>query len=153
VRVADYLAQEQIDFDPIPHAPAFCASRRARWLSTPGHRIAKAVLLCGPDGFFLAVLRATHEVALDELSALWGGPVRLAGAEESARIFRDCEWGAASAFGNLYGLPTVLDAGFAPVDQLVFEIGSHFADVRLSCRDYERLTGAMRLDFARQVSP
>ena len=81
-----------------------------------------------------------------------GVTVRLARPEESARVFRDCEWGAASAFGNLYGLPTILDAGFAAADQLVFEIGSHFADVRLSCRDYERLTGAMRLDFAR-VSP
>lgn len=149
MRVTNYLADQRIEFDPIPHAPAFSASRRARWLRTPGRNVAKAVLLCGPDGFFLAVLRATHEIALDELSDLWAGPVRLAHADESARIFRDCEWGAATAFGNLYGLPTILDAGFAANDQLVFEIGSHFADVLLSCRDYERLTGAMRLDFAR----
>jgi len=151
MRTTNYLAEQRVAFAAVAHAPAFSASRRASWLRTPGREVAKAVLLAGPDGHFLAVLRATHQVALDELSNLWSGSVRLASPDESARVFRDCEWGAASAFGNLYGLPTILDAGLAPDDVIVFEIGSHFADVRLTCRDYERLTGAMRLDFARPL--
>jgi Ala-tRNA(Pro) deacylase len=151
MRSTSYLAEQRVAFDPIAHAPAFCASRRASWLRTPGREVAKAVLLAGPDGLFLAVLRATHEVALDELSGLWSGTVRLASAEESARVFRDCEWGAASAFGNLYGLPTILDAGLDAGDRIVFEVGSHFAGVRLTCRDFERLTGALRLDFTRPL--
>src|SRR4051812_42860880 len=116
MRVVNYLADQRVRFDPLPHAPAFSASRRARWLRTPGRQVARAVLLVGPGGCFLAVLRSTHEIALNELTRHWGGPLRLARLDEAAAVFRDCEWGAVPAFGNLYGLPTVLDDGIHPED-------------------------------------
>lgn len=152
MRATSYLADQHVPFDPLPHAPAFCASRRARWLRSPGREVARAVLLVGPDGPFLAVLRCTHEIDLDALARHWGGPIRLARLDEAAAVFRDCEWGAVPAFGNLYGLPVVLDAGLRE-EEVVFEIGSHFADVRLSARTFEQLTGAFRVDFARRLRP
>src|SRR4051812_45414666 len=123
MRVANYLAAQNVSFDPLAHAPAFSASRRARWLRTPGQYVARAVLLVGPECRLLAVLRSTHEIALDELARHFGGPLRLAKIDEAVKVFRDCEWGAVPAFGNLYGVPTVLDAGIHPQDEIVFEIG------------------------------
>jgi Ala-tRNA(Pro) deacylase len=151
MRTADYLADQQVPFALLLHAPAFTASKRARYLRVAGRDVAKAVLLVGPEGPFLAVLPATQIIDLDLLTHHWGGPIRLARAEEAARLFFDCEWGAASAFGNLYGLPTLLDAGMAPDAWVVFEAGSHFEDVRLYCDDFERLSGALRLAFARPL--
>jgi Ala-tRNA(Pro) deacylase len=151
MRVTNYLAAQNVPFDPLAHAPAFCASRRARWLRTPGQYVARAVLLVGPEGYLLAVLRSTHEIALDELARHWGGPLRLGTIDEAVNVFRDCEWGAVPAFGNLYGLTTVLDAGIRSQDEIVFEIGSHFADVLMTCGEFERLTGAFRADFARPL--
>jgi Ala-tRNA(Pro) deacylase len=151
MRSADYLAAQRVPFDALPHAPAFCASRRARWLRTAGREVARAVLMVGPDGPFLVVLRSTHEIDLTALARHWGGPLRLARPDEAAAVFLDCEWGAVPAFGNLYGLPTLLDAGIESQDEIVFEVGSHFAGVRMACRDYERLTGALRLDCCRPV--
>src|SRR5262245_32881176 len=151
MRVTNYLSAQNVPFDPLAHAPAFCASRRARWLRTPGRDVARAVLLVGPEGFLLAVLRSTHEIALDDLARLCGGPLRLASIDEAVAVFRDCEWGAVPAFGNLYGLTTVLDDGIHPHDEIAFEIGSHFADVRMTCGEFERLTGASRMSFARPV--
>jgi Ala-tRNA(Pro) deacylase len=152
MRVANYLSAQNVPFDPLAHAPAFCASRRARWLRTPGQYVARAVLLVGPDGYLLAVLRSTHEIDLTELARRFPGPLRLARIDEAVEVFRDCEWGAVPAFGNLYGLPTVLDAGMDSDDEIVFEIGSHFADVLMTCGEFERLTGACRVDFARPLT-
>jgi Ala-tRNA(Pro) deacylase len=153
MRIADYLARQHVPFEALLHAPAFTASKRARYLRLAGRDVAKAVLLVGPDGPFLAILPATHQVDLDLLSSYWGGPVRLARVQEAARLFFDCEWGALSAFGHLYGLPTLLDSGVSSSASVVFEAGSHFQDIRLSCEDFERLTGSLRLSFARPIRP
>jgi Ala-tRNA(Pro) deacylase len=108
------------------------------------------VLLCGPEGFFLAVLPATHRIDLAGLSRYWGGPVRLARDDEAARVFRDCEWGVVPAFGNRYGLPTLIDSSLPPDTWIVLEGGTHVEAVLLHCSDFERLSGSFRLSFARR---
>ena len=47
MRVADYLADQQVSFEALLHAPAFSASKRARSLRVAGRDVAKAVLLAG----------------------------------------------------------------------------------------------------------
>jgi Ala-tRNA(Pro) deacylase len=150
MRIADYLTEQRVPFESLPHPPAYCAQKRAKYLHVKGSEVAKAVLLAGPPGLFLAVLAATHQVDLGALEAHLGGPVRLADEGEMVRVFRDCEWGALSPFGNLYGLPTLLDASLTPQMWIVVEAGSHMEAVRLSCRDFERLAGPVRLTFARR---
>jgi Ala-tRNA(Pro) deacylase len=153
MRIPSELADQGVRFETLPHAPAYCASRRARLLHVPGRQVAKAVLLTGPDGFLLAVLRSTHEIDLDELSRRRGGLIRLARAEELSHVFAECERGAVPALGHLFDLPTILDAAIGADEDLFFGMGSHFADVVLTCRDFEDITGAVRLDFARPISP
>jgi Ala-tRNA(Pro) deacylase len=152
MRTVDYLAAQNVPFDSLLHPPAYGASKRARSLGVAGRDVAKAVLLVGPEGYLLAVLPTTHEIDLALLSRALGGPLRLARVAEAARLFFDCEWGAVSAFGNLYGLPILLDTSLPPCAFVVFEAGSHFHDVRLFCEDFERLSGALRLAFARPIA-
>jgi Ala-tRNA(Pro) deacylase len=147
--LAEYLDEQRVPFQTILHPPAFTAQRRAKYLRVSGNRLARAVLLHGPEGFFLAVLPATHRIDLAGLSRYWGGQVRLAGADEVARVFRDCEWGAVSPFGNRYGLPTLIDASLPPETWLVLEGGTHHEAVLLHCADFERLSGSFRASFAR----
>src|SRR5205823_11017506 len=105
-----------------------------------------------PDGYVLAVLPATHEIDLKLLAASLGGPVHLAPPREVICLFSDCERGAVPAFGSLYGLPTLLDSSLT-AGEVVLETGSHFAGVRLALVDFERLSGALRLSFARPIKP
>jgi Ala-tRNA(Pro) deacylase len=67
-----------------------------------------------------------------------------------AEAFRDCEWGVVPPFGDLYGLPTLLDDALTPDALLVFETHTHVEAVRLHCRDFERLERPRRLRFARR---
>ena len=132
MRIAEYLAEQQVPFESLPHPLAFSAQKLARCLHVKGSEVAKALLLHGPKGFFMAVLPATHHADLPALEAHMGAPVRLASAEEMVSVFRDCEWGAVSPFGNLYGLPTLLDASMTAEMWIVVEAGSHVEAVSLS---------------------
>ena len=153
MRIPDFLAEQEVAFESLLHAPAFTAQRRAKYLHVPGRRLAKGVLLAGPCDSFLAVLPATHRVDTEALARELDGPVRLATAREVAEVFRDCEWGAVPPFGSLYGLPTLLDEGLSPEEVIVFEGHSHMHAVRLLCRDFERLERPRRLRFARRTLP
>jgi Ala-tRNA(Pro) deacylase len=151
MRIADFLAEQQVAFENLLHPPAFTAQKRAKYLRVSGNRVAKSVLLSGPRGFFLAVLPATHRLDPARLAAEAGGPVRLATEREVAAVFPDCEWGVVPPFGSLYGLSTVLDEELSPDTVIVFEGDGHAHAVRLLCRDFERLERPRRLRFARRV--
>ena len=110
--------------------------------------MAKSVLLVGPEGFFLAILPATHQIDTDRVGNDLGGPVRLADGTEIASVFSDCEWGVVPPFGRLYGLSTVVDDSLPPDAELVFEGHTHVEAVRLRCADFERLERPLRVRFA-----
>lgn len=147
MRVTRFLADQQVPFETLIHPPAYTAQRRAKFLRMPGRLVVKAVLIHAPSGYLLAVLPATRQLDLDRLSRLLGGSVRLATTGEVRRIFRDCEIGAISPFGSLYGLPSILDDSVEPGTTIAFEGHTHFHAIRMSCQDYERLERPRRLAF------
>jgi Ala-tRNA(Pro) deacylase len=149
MRVLQFLADQQILFEPLVHPPAYSAQKRAKYLHVPGKQVAKSVLLAGPEGFLLAVLTATHQVDTATLAEQLGGPVRLATMAEVGDLFRDCEWGVVAPFGALYGVPTILDESVTADSWIVFEANTHAEAIRMSCRDFERLEKPRRLRFAR----
>ncbi len=150
MRISEYLSEQRIDFERLPHPPAYSAQKRAKYLHLPGHQVAKAVMLAGPAGYLLAVLPATRRVDTGALAEQLGGPVRLANDHEIAEIFRDCEYGVVPAFGARYGIATLLDDDIAPDDPIVVETHTQFEALRLLCRDFERLEKPRRLSFARR---
>ncbi|NBO91732.1 MAG: deacylase [Planctomycetia bacterium] len=143
MRVSDFLSEKNVRFEAVVHPPAYCAGRRAKYLHTPGNEVAKAILLKSPRGFLLVVVPATRSV---DLTAFPGA--RLATTDEICSVFADCEYGAVSPFGNLYGLPTYLDEQFSPNMWITVEAGSHTDAVRLSASDFVRLAGCQRGRFA-----
>ena len=153
MQIADFLTDQQVAFEPVPHAPAFSANRLAKYLRISGSYVAKAVLLYGNEGFLLAILPATHRIDAQLLGEALGGSIRLASAQEIAWMFHDCEWGVVPPFGALYGLTTVLEDAISPDATMVFETHTHVEAIRLKCCDYERLERPRRLRFAQHVMP
>ena len=150
MRVAEYLAEHQVAFETLLHPLAGTAQRRAKYLHVSGKQVAKSVLLAGPQGYLLAVVPATHQVDTERLALDLGGAVRLADAREIRAMFPDCEWGVVPPFGQLYGLPTILDEALASDTLLVFEGSRQMEAVRLHASDFERLERPRRLRFARR---
>jgi Ala-tRNA(Pro) deacylase len=145
--VPDFLSERGIAFEMLLHAPAYTAQKRAKFLHVPGDQVAKSVLLVGPNGYLLAVLPATKQVNTDRVAEAEGGPVRLATDDEIAQLFHDCEWGVVPPFGQLYGVPTLLDEALASDTWMVIEVSTHTEAVRLQCRDFESLEKPRRLSI------
>jgi Ala-tRNA(Pro) deacylase len=149
MRIDAFLADQNVPFETLPHPPAYTAQKRAKYLHVSGSRVAKSILLRGPEGFFLAVLPATRQIDTDRLAHHLGGPVRLADGAEIADVFRDCEWGVVPPFGALYGLQTIVEDSLSADAELIFEGHTHVEAVRMRCGDFERLERSRRLPFAR----
>jgi Ala-tRNA(Pro) deacylase len=148
MRVPAFLSELDIAFETIVHAPAFGAQRLAKVLHCPGRRVAKSVLLVGPKGKLLVLLPATHQIDAAALEKALCGPVRLADRWEIAEVFSDCEWGAVSPFGRLYGLSTLMDPALDANDWIVFESHTHAHAIRMRCRDFETAEQPQRLRLA-----
>ena len=149
MRVPQFLTDQHVNFETVPHAPSYTAQKLAKHLRVSGRQVAKSVLLFGGDRYFLAVLPAALRVDLVRVSEYFGVAVRLAGEHEVVRLFSDCEWGAVTPFGHLYGLTTLLDTSIAPDSLIAFEAGRHVEAIRMICRDFERLEHPLRFAFAR----
>ncbi len=148
MRVSQYLSDQHIPFEEMVHPPAFTAQKLARFLHIPGRQVIKSILLKGPQGFFLAVLPASHVIDLGPLSARFGGTVRMATVAELREHFPDCEWGALMPFGRLYDLPTILETAIPLEMTIVFEAQQHAVAIRMACRDYVTLERPERMHFA-----
>jgi len=147
MRVADFLSDQHVAFETVMHPPAFTAQKRAKYLHIPGKQVAKSVLLAGPTGFVLAVLAATHQVDIAAVTRVLGYPLRLANHLEIADVFRDCEWGALTPFGTLYGLVTIVDESLDPDSHIVFEAQMHAVAITMHYRDFEQLEKPRRFRF------
>jgi len=147
MRVDQFLSDQHIAFETVVHAPAYTAQRRAHYLHVPGKQVAKSVLLAGPNDFVHAVLSASHQIDLKAVCQALGYPLRLANQLEIADRFRDCEWGALTPFGALYGLVTIVDESLDPDAHITFEAQMHAVTICMHYKDFERLENPRRFRF------
>jgi Ala-tRNA(Pro) deacylase len=80
--------------------------------------------------------------------ALKSKAVRLADEGEMAKLFPDVEVGAEPPMGNLWDLPTLVDAHLAADEEIVFQAGTHRNAVRMRYEDYRTLTHPIEVDLA-----
>jgi Ala-tRNA(Pro) deacylase len=146
--LSQFLADQQVAFETMIHPPAFTAQKRAKFLHISGREVVKSVVLMTGRGPVLAVLPAAWRVDLDRVRQGLETEVRLASEGEVIALFRDCERGALTPFGRLYGLSTILEAAIAADTLIVFEAQSHGIAIRMRCRDFELLEQPRRLAFA-----
>ena len=140
MNIQQYLTENDVDYEALPHREAFTASRLANILHEPGDYVAKTVLLKADGEYVLAVLPASYILELSLASAEIGCEcLELAHEDELADLFPDCEVGAVPPFGSLYGLKTWVDSRLAEDDHIVFDGQSHHEALRMSFASYQAL--------------
>jgi Ala-tRNA(Pro) deacylase len=106
----------------------------------PRARVAKAVLLGDDEHYILAIVPASGRVDTRALCELLGKrELTLAGEDEIALMFPDCELGAIPPVGPAYGVDTVVDASLLVQPDVYFEGGDHEHLVRVSGADFRKL--------------
>lgn len=139
--VQDYLAAQQIAYDVILHPRTASSSGTTQAAHVPGARFAKAVVLKDEQGYVLAVLPASHQVAVSEVgSALHRHSLELASESDLKRLFADCDLGAVPPLGAAYGLPMIVEETLDRQPEVFFEAGDHRHVIHMTQNEFSRLT-------------
>ncbi|MDH4189363.1 MAG: YbaK/EbsC family protein [Betaproteobacteria bacterium] len=140
--VQKYLDAQGIAFEVLTHAHTASSLRSADRSAIDPGCLAKAVLF-GADlesrRLLMAVVPATHRVALAEFAGRAKCSVHLATEDDAARAFGDCERGAIPPLGPAYGVETIWDDRLMAQPDLYFEAGDHEHLVHVTAQDFLRL--------------
>jgi Ala-tRNA(Pro) deacylase len=137
--VSQFLKDHGASYDERSHAPTMSAMRTAEACHVTADRLAKGVVLKGDGGYLLAVLPASHQLEMKDLSEQLHAPVQMASEEEIERLFPDCARGAVPPIGTAYGLKTIVDDSIAAPPDIYFEGGDHETLVHMSGPAFCRL--------------
>jgi Ala-tRNA(Pro) deacylase len=144
-----YLNSNKIEFQIIEHDPAFSAHDVAVRTKIPESEMAKAILIKIDDRFWMAVLRADQLINERLLKRTFAAKiVHLAHEEDLGLLFPDCQIGAMPPFGNLYGLPVLVEDGLALDEEIVFNACTHTKAIRMKFKDFCRLAKPAIAAFA-----
>lgn len=138
--IQEFLRRAGVEFQMVPHWPAFTAQEQAAKAHVPGRDWAK-VVICFADGQPIeAVLPATLQVDLEQLRKLANADeIRLAREHEFKDLFPDCEPGAMPPLGPLYHQAVFVDSQLATEPEIVFDAGSHSEAIRMRYADFAAL--------------
>ena len=113
-RLHNYLDQQHSNYSALVHERTVTAHETASAAHVSRQLFAKTVMLKVDGTLAMIVMPAAYRVDLTRLSrALGGRMVELAEEHEFKDAFPDCEVGAMSPFGNLYGIPVFVDSRLA----------------------------------------
>lgn len=146
-----FLDESVARYQVLSHVPAYSAHDVARAAHVPERSLAKTLLVKADSQYWLVVLRADQRVDEKALRhELTTRHVHLAQEKEIESMFPDCETGAMPPFGNLYGLPVIVEKGLSEDDEIVFNAGTHTDSVKMRFADFVSIVDPIIAQFARE---
>ncbi len=151
----ELLDEGRVSYEVYNHRSAFTAQETAQALHDSGKQMAKVVILEVDGAFVMAVLPGDRLVDLRKVARALDAReiVRIANENEFAAVFPGCEVGAMPPFGELFGVPVVVDMRLADRKEIFFNAGNHNQTVRLAYRDYEGLAEPFIADLSMAAYP
>ena len=139
-KLREFLDSHSVRYFVVSHSPAYTAQEIAAAAHVPGKELAKTVIVTLDGKMAMVVLPASRQLDFGLLRSLTGaGEVELAGEDEFAGLFPECEIGAMPPFGNLYGMEVYVSEELEDDDDIAFNAGAHTELLRLSYESYKRL--------------
>lgn len=148
-----FLQDSRVKYTATKHAVVYTAQEIAAAQHVPGRQLAKCVLVKTNRGPVLAVLPAIHLIDLKKLKTFLRAKTLTIGKEADIKtLFPDVEVGAMSPFGNLYGVPVVVDRVLGESGEIVFNAGSHTDTITMRYQDFARLAKPKVGAFGKHIS-
>jgi Ala-tRNA(Pro) deacylase len=152
-KLGAFLREAKVRYTTMKHAVVYTAQEIAAAQHVPGRQLAKCVLVKADRSPVLAVLPATHLIDLKRLKTLLGTTTLTIGKEADIKaLFPDVEVGAMSPFGNLYGVPVVVDRVLGESAEIVCNAGSHTDTIKIRYQDFARLVKPKVGAFGKSIS-
>lgn len=151
-RLRRIFEDERVPYEIMVHTESYTAQEKAASMHVPGAQLAKVVMAKVDGELMMLVLSAEYNIDFGKLGTAVGRKeVVLAKEEDFADLFPDCDLGAMPPFGNLYGIPVLVEEHLAEQDSIVFNACTHYEAAKISYRDYERLVRPKVAEFGRHV--
>lgn len=145
----EYLDKHSVAYVVISHSPAYTAQGIAGLVHISGKELARTVIVRLDGKLAMAVIPAKFHVDLELLrKAAKARSVSLASEEEFKDRFPECETGAMSPFGNLFGLDIYADDSLEKDKEIAFNAGTHLELIRMAWEDFKRLADPRMMRFA-----
>jgi Ala-tRNA(Pro) deacylase len=134
------LDEAKISYEVCNHPLAYTAQEVAASQHVSGKEIAKVVMIQVDGKLVMGVLPGSLKVNLNTVQASLGTKdMRLAAEDQFISRFPDCEIGAMPPFGNLFGVPVLVDPALEKDEYIYFNAGNHAQTVRLRYQDFARM--------------
>lgn len=148
-KLKSFLGESKVKYAVAKHPVVYTAQEIAAAQHVPGRQLAKSVLVHTDRGPTLAVLPAIALIDFKKLkTALRAKKVSIAKEADIKVAFPDVEVGAMSPFGNLYGVPVIVDRSLSQAQDIVFNAGSHTETVKMRYSDFAKLVKAKGGNFS-----
>ena len=108
------------------HAPVFTSEEAARVRGTPIEAGAKALVFLAADRPVHVVLPGARRVDNARLRAVLGTRTLRFATHAELLALTGCVPGAVPPFGNLFGLPVLVDAALAERQEIAFSAGQQY---------------------------
>ena len=141
-RLHDKLQQAGIVFTVLQHAPVFTSEEAARVRGTPIEAGAKALVLRAEEHTVYVVLPGNRKVDNAQVRAILRTRTLRFATPEELLALTGCTPGAVPPFGNLFGLPVLVDEELAKREDIAFNAGSNTTSIVMRCADFLRLAEA-----------
>lgn len=141
------LKQYKIKYEVVEHRKVFTAFDAAETQHIKESEVAKAVLLKGKKGLYLAVLPASNNCDFKALSKLAGDKVSMA-KEKDINSKLKTKVGLIAPFGSLYKVPVFLDKKLLKNKKLNLPAGSYTESIVIGAKDYLKLEHPVQGNFA-----
>lgn len=138
-KIIAFLDTAGVAYEIVKHRVVYTAYDLAQTLGIPPSDIAKALLLKGDRGFFIALLSAAHTIDFARVKHLAKvKSVRLPKEKEILKVLK-MKRGSIPAFSHYHRLPVLLDATLHAVGRAIFTAGSFTQSIRMRMKDFTAL--------------
>ena len=135
LRILSYLDSLGMSYERVEHEPVTTSEAAALARVSPLRQGAKALLVKADGAYWHLVLSAALRVDNVRLRDILGTRrIRFASGEELLER-TGCLPGAVPPFGNLFGLPVLLDDALLAEETVCFNCGSHTISLRMRRAD------------------
>lgn len=140
-KIREFLDGHGTKYVVMSHSLAYTAQEIAASAHISGKELAKTVMIKIDGKMAMAVLPASFKVDFHLLkNAVGSSNIELASEDEFKSLFPDCEIGAMPPFGNLYDMEVLVAESLTEEEEIAFNAGTHNELIKMSYKDYERLT-------------
>jgi len=148
-RLTAYLRKNKIPYKTAKHPAAVTTQEVAAAQHIPGRMMVKSVVAKVDGKPVLAVVQAPQMVNFQKLKkAAKAKKAELASEKEIEAWIPECEVGAMSPLGPLYGLPVYADASLEKEKAIVFNAETHTDTARIAFKDFRRAVKPVLKDIA-----